>query len=55
LNAGLVILHEEGSSVVKIGFRAAKKPEELFAMPLYYTEVRFQGHFDVSSQNGNKE
>lgn len=55
LNAGLVILHEEGSSVVKIGFRASKKPEELFAMPLYYTEVRFQGHFDKSSQNGDQE
>lgn len=53
LNAGLVILHEEGSSVVKIGFRAAKKPEELFAMPLYYTEVRFQGDVESSGSTRN--
>lgn len=53
LNAGLVILHEEGSSVVKIGFRAAKKTEELFAMPLYYAEVRFQGDVESSSTTRN--
>ena len=53
LNAGLVILHEEGSSVVKIGFRASKKPEELLAMPLYYTEVRFQGDVDSSGTTRN--
>lgn len=52
LNAGLVILHEEGSSVVKIGFRAAKKSAELLAMPLYYIEVRFQG--DVENLNSNR-
>lgn len=46
LKAGLVILHDEGSSVVKIGFRATKNPAELLAMPLYYTEVRFQGVID---------
>ena len=46
LKAGLVILHDEGSSVVKIGFRATKNPAQLFAMPLYYTEVRFQGVID---------
>ena len=43
LKAGLVVLHERDSSIVRIGFRAAKKPAELLAMPLYYTEVRFQG------------
>lgn len=48
---GLVLFHEKGSAVVKIGFRTAKKSEDLLAMPLYYTEVRFQGHFDKSSQN----
>lgn len=53
LNAGLVILHEEGSSVVKIGFRASKKPEELLAMPLYYTEVRFQGDIESSGTTRN--
>lgn len=46
LKAGLVILHEEDSSVVKIGFRATRNPAELLAMPLYYTEVRFQGVID---------
>lgn len=46
MKAGLVILHDEGSSVVKIGFRATKNPAELLGMPLYYTEVRFQGVID---------
>jgi len=43
LRAGLVIMHDEDSSVVRIAFRATKHPAELLAMPLYYTEVRFQG------------
>lgn len=43
LRAGLVILHDDDSAIVKIGFRAARNPAELLAMPLYYTEVRFQG------------
>ncbi len=43
LKAGLVVLHDEGSAVVRLGFRAAKNPEQLFAAPHYYTEVRFQG------------
>lgn len=43
LRAGLVILHDVDSAIVKIGFRAARNPAELLAMPLYYTEVRFQG------------
>lgn len=46
MRAGLVILHDEGNSIVKIGFRATKNPAELLAMPLYYTEVRFQGIID---------
>ncbi len=41
--AGLVILHDEDSAVVRIGFRAALSDEMLMAAPLYYTEVRFQG------------
>ena len=39
----LVILHDEDSAVVRIGFRAALSDEMLMAAPLYYTEVRFQG------------
>lgn len=46
LKAGLVISHEQNSPVVKISFRAARTPSELMAMPLYYTEVRFQGVVD---------
>ena len=41
--AGLVILHDEDSAVVRIGFRAAESDDKLMAAPLYYTEVRFQG------------
>lgn len=41
--AGLVILHDENSAVVRIGFRAAESDDKLMAAPLYYTEVRFQG------------
>lgn len=40
---GLVVQHEEDSAVVKISFRATRHPGELLAMPLFYTEVRFQG------------
>ena len=43
LKCGLVVLHERDSAVVKIGFRATKTAGQLLAMPLYYTEVRFQG------------
>lgn len=45
LSAGLVIRHDEDSAVVKIAFRAVPKGTfgQLLAMPLYYTEVRFQG------------
>lgn len=53
LKAGLVILHERDSAVVKIGFKAAKKSEELLAMPLYYTEVRFQGEGESSGSTRN--
>lgn len=43
---GLVVMHETDSPVVKIGFRAVQKKGQLLAMPLYYTEVRFQGIID---------
>lgn len=48
LRAGLVILHEQDSAIVKLGFRAAPKNSygSLLAMPHYYTEVRFQGISD---------
>ncbi len=41
--AGLVVLHDEDSAIVRIGFRAAATENILMAAPLYYTEVRFQG------------
>jgi len=40
---GMVVSHEEGSGIIKIGFRASKKLDALLTAPLYYTEVRFQG------------
>ena len=43
LKAGLVVVHDENSPVVKIGFRAARHANELLAMPMFFTEVRFQG------------
>ena len=41
--AGLVVLHDEDSAIVRIGFRASLTDDTLMAAPLYYTEVRFQG------------
>lgn len=48
LTPGLVVLHDEGSALVRIAFRAVKEetPGQLLAMPLFYTEVRFQGVVD---------
>lgn len=43
MSCGLVVLHEEDSAVVRIGFRATKLPGTLLAMPIFYTEGRFQG------------
>ena len=43
MRAGLVVQHDEDSAIVKICFRATKHPSELLAMPIFYTEVRFQG------------
>ena len=43
LKAGLVVVHDRNSPVVKIGFRAARHANELLTMPMFFTEVRFQG------------
>ena len=43
LRCGLVIQHLEDSPIVCISFRATPKPNQLLSMPLFYTEVRFQG------------
>ncbi len=43
MSCGLVVLHRENSPIVQIGFRATKLPGTLLAMPLFYTEARFQG------------
>ena len=51
MKAGLVVLREEGSAVVRIGFRATREQAELLAAPLFYTEVRFQGQTDPLSES----
>lgn len=43
LRAALVVQHDVDDAIVRIGFRATKKPRLLLSQPLYYTEVRFQG------------
>ena len=45
MSCGLVIQHPRNSATVSIGFRATRsdKPGTLLAMPLFFTEVRFQG------------
>lgn len=43
LKCGLLVLHDQGQSTVKLAFRAVKNANELMAAPVYYTEVRFQG------------
>lgn len=43
LYGGLVVMHERDSAVVSIGFRATDKIGTLLSMPLFFTEVRFQG------------
>lgn len=48
MSCGLVVLHETDSAVVQIAFRAVKSDMfgQLMGMPLFYTEVRFQGVAD---------
>ena len=45
MSCGLVIMHPANSATVSISFRAVRKdkPATLLSMPLFYTEVRFQG------------
>ena len=43
MSCGLVVQHEIDSTIVRIAFRATKLPGALLSMPLFYTEVRFQG------------
>lgn len=43
LSCGLVVQHEKGSPIVRIGFRATPRPGSLLSMPIFYTEARFQG------------
>ena len=43
MSCGLVVQHEKGSPIVRISFRATSRPGSLLAMPIFYTEARFQG------------
>ena len=43
LKAGLIVMHEEDSPIIRIGFRAARNVDMLMSAPLYYTEVCFCG------------
>ena len=43
MSCGLVVQHEQDSAVVRISCRATKLPGALLSMPMFYTEVRFQG------------
>ena len=49
MSCALVVQHDEGSAVVRIGFRAVDETKygQLLGMPLFYTEVRFQGRSDL--------
>ncbi len=51
MSCGLVVLHIKDSPIVRIGFRATKMPGTLLAMPLFYTEARFQGVVDKKDEN----
>ncbi len=41
--AGLIVMHDQDSAIVRIGFRATKVTGMLLSAPMYYAEVRFQG------------
>ena len=41
-----MVQHDEDSTIVRIALRATKQPGMLLAMPIYYTEVPFQGDPD---------
>lgn len=55
MKPGLVVIHDEDSAVVRIAFRAARNPAELLAMPLFYTEVRYQGPTPTSNRNAAQQ
>ncbi len=40
---GLVVMHDQDSPIVRIGVRVTQNKSLLMSMPLYYSEVRFQG------------
>lgn len=46
MKAALVLQHDKGSRIVRIGFRATRTEPTLMSQPLYYTEARFQGDPD---------
>ncbi|MCR5413894.1 MAG: hypothetical protein K6F50_04115 [Kiritimatiellae bacterium] len=52
LKPGLVVIHDEDSGVVRIAFRATDQPTQLMAMPIFYTEVRFQGKTETAANGG---
>lgn len=43
MDFGVVLIREKDSPIAKLAFRATAKTSLLLAMPIYYTEVRFQG------------
>jgi Tfp pilus assembly protein PilV len=43
MSGALVVMHDKDSAIVRLSFRATKNTAELMAMPIFYTEVRFQG------------
>ena len=49
MSPALVVMHQRDSAVVRIAFRAVKtdKPGTLLSMPLFFTEVHFQGRPDL--------
>ncbi len=51
LRAGAVLMHERGSAVARIAFRATKIPALLLSAPIYYTEVRFQGKVNGGTES----
>ena len=46
MKAALVLQHDQGSRIVRIGFRATRTEHTLMSQPLYYTEACFQGDTD---------
>ena len=49
MSPALVVMHDEGSAVVWLAFRAVRtdKVGTLLSMPMFFTEVRFQGRSDL--------